>query len=245
MKKIVNWKSFFILLAGCIVGSVLVIPYQMALSANLAGLGAKLYFSAVLQSVIIFTPVTFFGLILVGKAGFSLPILEGEDKLNHLKSILAPSVLWGAVGGVLIILLSLLFSGISLEFLNAETAAPIWAGFLASFYGGIAEEALFRLFLMSLFVWLLTKIRIPRNTSIWAVIIITGIIFGLGHLPITSEIVELSAVVVLRAILLNSAGSIIFSLLYWKKGLESAMLAHFSTDIVVHVVTPFIASFFI
>ncbi|HEX9332266.1 MAG TPA: hypothetical protein VF896_10280 [Anaerolineales bacterium] len=39
--------------------------------------------------------------------------------------------------------------------LSLQTSRPAaWKGFLASFYGGIAEEILLRLFVMSFFVWL-------------------------------------------------------------------------------------------
>jgi hypothetical protein len=34
---------------------------------------------------------------------------------------------------------------------------------------------------------------------------------------------------------LNGIGGIVFGWLYWRNGLESAMTAHFSADIVVHV----------
>lgn len=75
-------------------------------------------------------------------------------------------------------------------------------------------------------------------------IIFAAIIFGLGHLPATAQIISLNAIVIMRAILLNGLGGIIFGWLYWKKGLESAMIAHFSADIVLHTITPLIIYFF-
>jgi len=39
---------------------------------------------------------------------------------------------------------------------------------------------------------------------------------------------------------LNGIGGIIFGWLYWKKGLESAMISHFSADIVLQVIFPFV-----
>jgi membrane protease YdiL (CAAX protease family) len=66
----------------------------------------------------------------------------------------------------------------------------------------------------------------------------------LGHLPVTSQITALTGTVVIRAIVLNGIGGIIFGWLYWKKGLESAMIAHFSADIVLHIIFPLAASFF-
>jgi membrane protease YdiL (CAAX protease family) len=73
---------------------------------------------------------------------------------------------------------------------------------------------------------------------------VAAIIFGLGHLPSTARITALTGIVVVRAIALNGVGGIIFGWLYWKKGLESAMIAHFSADIVLHIITPLFVSFF-
>ncbi|MCL2496566.1 MAG: hypothetical protein FWF04_04030, partial [Clostridiales bacterium] len=69
-------------------------------------------------------------------------------------------------------------------------------------------------------------------------------IFGLGHLGITSELTVITAAVVIRAIVLNSAGAIIFGWLYWKYGFESAVIAHFSTDILIHIIVPAVARLF-
>jgi membrane protease YdiL (CAAX protease family) len=43
--------------------------------------------------------------------------------------------------------------------------------------------------------------------------------------------------------LLNAIWGIVFWYLYWKKGLESSMIAHFSADIMLHVFLPIIILF--
>jgi membrane protease YdiL (CAAX protease family) len=118
---------------------------------------------------------------------------------------------------------------------------PLWQGFLACFYGGIAEEILMRLFLMSLFVFIILKIfrRKEKNSLIvWISIILVAILFGLGHLPITSAVVSITPIVILRAVVLNGIGGIVFGWLYWKKGLESAIISHFVTDIFIQIIIP-------
>jgi membrane protease YdiL (CAAX protease family) len=161
---------------------------------------------------------------------------------------LRPSIGLGVLAGVLIIAFSFLFQ--SADLLNAELAVPAWKSFLASFYGGVAEEILLRLFLMTLFVWIISKIKkTPAGQAtpgaIWLAIILSSVIFGLGHLPITAAVTAITPVIVARAIVLNGIGGVIFGWLYWKKGLESAMVSHFSADIVLHVIAPLAASFFI
>ncbi|PKL71234.1 MAG: CPBP family intramembrane metalloprotease, partial [Methanobacteriales archaeon HGW-Methanobacteriales-2] len=54
--------------------------------------------------------------------------------------------------------------------------------------------------------------------------------------------ITITPMVIARAIVLNGIGAIIFGWLYWKKGLESAMISHFSADIVLHVMFPLILS---
>jgi membrane protease YdiL (CAAX protease family) len=43
---------------------------------------------------------------------------------------------------------------------------------------------------------------------------------------------------VLRAIVLNGIGGLVFGWLYWKKGLEYAIAAHFIADIVLLAILP-------
>jgi len=47
--------------------------------------------------------------------------------------------------------------------------------------------------------------------------------------------------VVTRAIVLNGLAGIVWGWLYWKSGLEAAMVSHFSADIVLHVIWPLLA----
>jgi membrane protease YdiL (CAAX protease family) len=252
MKININWKLFVILLIASIIATLLVIPYTLALSPALAGVFTPLVLIAqLIQSLILFSIAIFIGLILAKRVGFNLPILEGwlegKEVGNYLKSILGISIGLGVLAGLIIILLSFLFTPLSSIFQNVEMSVPLWKGFLASFYGGIGEEILLRLFLMTLIVWIIFKIKKtadgkPTDIGIWFAIIISAVIFGLGHLPITGTITSITPLVVIRAVLLNGIGGIIFGWLYWKKGLESAMIGHFSADIVLHVIFPFVLS---
>jgi membrane protease YdiL (CAAX protease family) len=255
MNKDINWKLFLILLVASVIASLLVLPYALALSPALARVFTPfVLFAQLIQTIIEFSIAIFIGLYLAKKVGFGLPVLEGwlegNKVRNYLKSILGISIGMGVLAGILIILLSFLFTSVSSVLLSAEISVPIWKGFLASFYGGIGEEILLRLFLMTLIVWIFFKIKRtsngkPTTISIWLAIIISAIIFGLGHLPITGTITTITPIIVARAIILNGVGGIIFGWLYWKKGLESAMISHFSADIILHVLFPLVILLFI
>jgi hypothetical protein len=84
----------------------------------------------------------------------------------------------------------------------------VWKGALASLYGGIVEVTLIRPFLMSVLVWVFGFIWRPTDgkssaTAVWIAIIVSAVLFGLGHLPATALLVELTPMVVLRAIVLT------------------------------------------
>jgi membrane protease YdiL (CAAX protease family) len=255
MKLDINWKLFGILLIASVVASLLALPYTLALTPAIAAVFTPFVLIAqLIQTIIIFTIAIIIGLYLAKGVGLSLPVLEGwlegKEIGDYLKSILGISIGMGLLAGILIVLLSFLFTPVAGTFQNVEMSVPLWKGFLASFYGGIGEEILFRLFVMTVIVWIFFKIKKtaegkPTNIGVWLAIIITAVLFGIGHLPITSSITAITPLVVARAIILNGIGAIIFGWLYWKKGLESAMIAHFSADIVLHVIFPLTLTLFI
>lgn len=102
------------------------------------------------------------------------------------------------------------------------------------FYGGVIEEVLMRLFLMSLFAYLLWKLfarkhsveRIPGSIYI-AANILSATLFAAGHLPATVSIFgELSPLILFRCFLLNGGLGFVFGWLYYKYGIQYAALAH-------------------
>ena len=253
MKNLINWKLFFILLVICVIVSLLVLPYSLEQNSNEIKITPVILLIAAVQNLIMFAVVIFLGLLLSKRIGMGLPILEGvlegKNQTKELRSILLPSFSLGIIAGTFMFLIAIPFNKFIPEILHLETLVTTWKALLASFYGGIAEEVLLRLFLVSLFVWIIFKIKKdkdgrPTVFGIWLSIILAAIFFGLSHLPGTAQITKLTGIIIIRAIVGNGVGGIIFGWLYWKKGLESAIIAHFSADIVLHIITPFVASFF-
>lgn len=98
-----------------------------------------------------------------------------------------------------------------------------------------------RLGLMTFLVWTGTRLiraTAPGRVVLWTAIGLTALVFGAGHLPATAAMLPLTPLVVVRALLLNGLGGLVFGWLYWRRGLLAAMLAHFSADVVLHVVVP-------
>ena len=260
MKKKFSWKIFFILLGASIFGVVAVLPYSLASQGDsLAQLGVSmplwlLLVLQVLQNAVLFAVVILVGLLAANRVGLGLPILEaklqGENVGEQVKEILLPSILLGVIGSILVIVLDAFFFmprlmaelGDKASSLNPEALQPAaWKGLLASFYGGIDEEVLLRFGLMSVLVWLghfisKTEDGHPTLIVLWTANILAAVLFGLGHLPATAALFPITPLVVVRAIVLNGFIGIVAGYLYYKHGLEAAILSHFSADIVLHVI---------
>jgi len=256
MTKPFNWKLFFILLAASLFGTLAIIPYATGLTAGVAQPQAitwRLVALGLIQAAILNSLVVAIGLWCANRTGLGLPILEaalrGEAVGERVRAMLPLSIGLGAVAGLLIIGLEaavfqpamLAEYGDPAEAFAAAARQPAWKAFLASFYGGINEELLLRLFLMSLLAWLgrfisRTADGGPTMAVLWIANIVSAVLFGLGHLPTTATIVPLTPLIVTRALVLNGIGGLIFGWLYMKRGLESAMLSHFSAGIVLHVI---------
>ena len=58
---------------------------------------------------------------------------------------------------------------------------------------------------------------------------------------IRDSIWGLDAGVVVRTVLLNAIGGAVFGWLFWRRGLEMAVVAHVSADMVLHVLVPLLA----
>ncbi len=72
----------------------------------------------------------------------------------------------------------------------------------------------------------------PQIAFFIGAIIVSSVIFSLGHLPVAFALFpEASVALILYIIIGNSIFGTIVGYLFWKKGLESAMLAH----MIVHV----------
>jgi hypothetical protein len=168
--------------------------------------------------------------------------LRRKPDWNALRPLQAVAL--GAVAALLVIAASTWLDPMLPKMLHPpakpDAAVSALNGFLASFYGGIAEELQMRLFLMTLLVWAFARLRksTPPTSVYWAAIFIAAVLFGAGHLPAAKQIWGLEPVVVLRTVSLNAVAGLAFGWLYWRRGIEMAVLGHFSTDIVLHALSP-------
>ncbi|HET9914604.1 MAG TPA: CPBP family intramembrane glutamic endopeptidase [Anaerolineales bacterium] len=259
MKTLINWKVFLILWIATILATLAVLPYTLELQssvlteANIPMSLSALIALQMIQNAILMAIMIFGGMFFASRVGLGTPILDsvtrGEPIADKVRAILPLSIILGVIGTLIILGLEFFYFlpsmlkelGDTASALNLQTSQPAaWKGLLASFYGGIAEEIQLRLLVMSFFVWLgrfISKTMDGKPTAavVWIANILAAVLFGLGHLPTIALLVPLTPIVIARAVVLNGLLGIVFGWLYWKRGLEAAMISHFSADIVLHV----------
>lgn len=186
------------------------------------------------------------GTILYQKANLKVPLIERivgiERELVNFSDMIKYGVVGGVLSGALISLVSFVFDPLlPAEFMKlSESIQPSLASrFL---YGGITEEILMRFGLMTLIVWGLAKIfKNMKPVVYWIGILISALLFAVGHFPVAYQAVgDPSAGLLTYIIIGNSIGGIIFGWLYWKKGLESAFIAHIFTHVVMLLAEPIV-----
>ena len=233
-----------VLAAAGAVSVLLLLPYVLSLAppAVVHALPSLPVFAAMqfVQAFALFALAAWAGLRLGCAYGLDAPLLrralENKSHGTIATNWIAALGLGAAVGGICILLAPLL------PIPSAAMNQPVWwKGLLASFYGGIGEEVLCRLLLVSVLVWIgarLTRARPPRAAIYTTAIVLAAILFGAAHLP---QLVLLTGALNFAAassvIALNALCGIAFGWLFWRYGLEHAIVAHFSADLVLHVAT--------
>lgn len=140
--------------------------------------------------------------------------------------------------GVLLTLLDALFSPYLGEAWQAaaDETRTLGVTLTGILYGGLTEELLLRWGALTFFAWLGTRIfgRIqghPRRAVMWGAVALTALLFGALHLPAVAGLAPLSAPLVVRTVLLNALAGLVYGWLFWRRGLEAAMLAHAATHV--------------
>lgn len=199
---------------------------------------------AVLQPAVLLALAVFGGVMLAQRVGLSSPFAEAlvtrEPAWPRLKAQLLPAVVGGVIGSAAILVLG----AISKSMLTADVIQrlhefgkllPLPTRLL---YGGLTEELLLRWGLMTFLVWVVWRLFQRRQTkpttaTFVVAILLSSLVFAIAHLPIAFMLVgERTFSIIFFVVLANSAFGLVAGYLYWRYGLESAMIAH----MLVHVV---------
>lgn len=98
-------------------------------------------------------------------------------------------------------------------------------------YGGITEELMTRWGLLTLFAWSAWRLAgRPARVApwmFWTAILLSALLFAAGHLPLLfSLMVDPPSWAIAAVLLGNAVPGLAFGWLFWRYGLEAAMLAH-------------------
>ncbi len=193
---------------------------------------------SVIQSTVYTFICSFIGYIVAEKTGLLKAFSIKTDKL--LKA-LAASVLMGIIFSLDYWIFGSIINGVK----EATVAGLSFYGVVASvLYGGIIEEIMMRLFLMSLITLIIWKLffkpipkeNIPTKVFLFANIV-TAILFAAAHLPATLQTFgALTPMILFRCFLLNGVFGFVFGEIYRKYGLSYAMISHAATHIVCKLI---------
>lgn len=192
----------------------------------------------VLSTLIIYGGLGFLGLFLAGKLGFAQ---IWDQNVNNRQRFLVPALI-GAGLGVFLILSDTAFAPFNGIGYLEHPAFP--SSIFASITAGIGEEIIFRLFFISFWVWIISRLILKgrsQNTVFWVMAVISALVFSAGHLPSVMalyhlELSALSPVFYLEIILLNGTLSMFAAYYMRKYGFLAAVGIHFWADIVWHVI---------
>ena len=190
------------------------------------------------QSATLLALAVWAGIALAPAVGLRAPAFEAAVSRRPIAPALRPQLLPGVTAG--------LCGGAVLFTAGRLAPAAITAAQkqfdlnLAArvLYGGLTEELLLRWGIMTALVWLSWRVLQRRHGAVhagcvWLAILVSALLFAAGHLPAAAAVIDaLDAKVVAFVIGWNTAFGLLFGYLFWRYGLESAMLAHALSHVV-------------
>ncbi|MGL4393425.1 MAG: CPBP family glutamic-type intramembrane protease [Fusobacteriaceae bacterium] len=241
MKKITDLKVALYFLPLGIISGIFSFLYQKDFMGEKFPKNVTVIPVAIQNTIITFVCV-YFGIKLSRKVNLL-------KKISFDKSGIFFSLLVGLASALVISLYDKFFSQSFLLLNNNLSAYKISINYLmvGILYGGFVEEFILRLLLMSLIIFISSKIynffskknkfssKISSSIYIFA-LIITTLLFAAGHLPITFATLGSSPAIIFRCFILNGFAGILFGLLYYKRGIQYAIIAHASTHIIIQLI---------
>jgi membrane protease YdiL (CAAX protease family) len=216
---------------GAIVLTVTVLPQLlrgMALPAPLWVVSLASF----AQSAVLVALAVWAGVMLAPAVGLRAPAFEaaaaGRSLAPALRAQLLPGLIAGVLGGVLLAAVPR-FAPAGFAEAQNRLNAPLLARVL---YGGITEELLLRWGLMTALLWLMWRILqrrrgAPRTGYAWLAITVSAFLFGAGHLPAAALLLgDLTGSAAVFVVGVNAVYGVLFGYLFWRYGLEAAMIAH-------------------
>lgn len=177
------------------------------------------------------------------KVGLGSPLVDAFPARRNVRAVLRAQLPAALAAGAATALLLILY-GATVGRMIADGADSPLAGLtmpLATklLYGGITEELLTRWGLVSLFAWIAWatggRPPVPGRPTMWVAIVLAAGLFAAGHLPMLSLVMPGAPAGIVAAVLAaNMLPGILFGWLFWRRGIEAAMIAHALAHLLSH-----------
>lgn len=227
------------------VASLWLVPFEVLVPE--IDFTASLRLLSLIQPSVLTVMAVLVGHFLAPKIGLGAPVVDAAltegSVTTALRRIFPPAFLAGVASALILIAHAVyvvpeIGRASSLGARLSTFEMPLLTKLL---YGGITEELLTRWGLMSLFAWLGWRLvgrpERPSNGIFWFAIVGSALIFALGHLPLLMVISPNPQSWLVAAVLLgNTIPGVFFGWLFWRKGIEAAMLAH----MLAHLISTFL-----
>lgn len=226
------WHILLIIgLAG--VASLLLVPVEQLAPGQQLSFQIRLLM--LIQPAVLTVAAVAIGQALAGKVGLGAPLIHTLVQGGSMRAVLQRQAMPALLAGLAIGLLMITYSAAVLPAVTDASTQAMMAAFPVPLmtrilYGGITEEILTRWGLMSFFAWVLWRVT-GRGWAgpalMWTAILLAAALFAAGHLPLLFAIATDPQRSLIAAILLaNFIPGLLFGWLFWRRGLEAAMLSH-------------------
>lgn len=199
------------------------------------------------QSAILLFLLVWLGAVFAPKVNLSAPVIAAllarRPAMPIFKSQIIPALMAGLLGGILILVLVKFFQPYLPPAFLVAAAKLEMPWYARIFYGGITEEILMRWGLMSFLVWasyrlLQRDLSAAKKFNYFIAILLSALIFGFAHFPMIHSLTpETNGALIAYVLLGNASFGVIAGGLYWKFGLECAMLAHMVAHLTIITAT--------
>jgi membrane protease YdiL (CAAX protease family) len=256
--RMFRWKLYFVILTLLALGVLAKVPafIQVENLVDQPNAWSQVTVLMFIEQFFIFGLVPAgLGIFLIPRLGLRIPFLEnwllGESYKIDLWKLLRESIIFAVCLAVIGVVVQLLIEqdlnalGIDVgQNLQPNARTTWWSMLLLSFSAGFVEEIVFRLGLLTILAWGVNWLWKPRGgqlkpSTFWVVNILAALFFSLAHFVNYSALeVPLTFGLIWKTVVGNSLAALVFGWLYWKRGLESAILTHSLLDVCIYVVAP-------
>jgi hypothetical protein len=223
------WRLSLLGLVG--VASMLLAPLERLVPADMPAMAIRLL--SIIQPSILVLAFAALGLWAGPRLGLDAPAVRALAGRRPVLAALKPQLVPGVAGAAAVAIVLILFwlgvgampaAAAKLEILQIPLVTKL-------LYGGIVEELMLRWGLMSLFAWAIWRLAgrpaAPPAWCLWSAILVAALLFAAAHLPILCLLMpEPPGVLVAMVLVGNSVPGVIFGWLFWRRGLEAAIIAH-------------------